>query len=164
MSSALPRCSSEHLRPWIHSRFPRTTNLRRERGSWGAVAQVIRARAHWLYSLMMKFIYAGKLIELTGERDKNMEQISPSQLCHLVHTGNTSTYFHIQLEPDTTTTLPSPCQIPLLPTPIIAFTSTILVKVIITCVSPPTLVDYHHDYYYYYHYFNHHHCTLIIQL
>jgi len=61
---------------------------------------------------MMKFIYAGKLIELTGERDKNMEQISPSQLCHLVHTGNTSTYFHIQLEPDTTTTLPSPCQIP----------------------------------------------------
>ena len=63
-------------------------------------------------SLTMKFIYAGKLIELTGEHDKNMEQISPSQLHCLVHTGNTSTYFHIQLEPDTTTALPSTCQIP----------------------------------------------------
>ncbi|XP_040868642.1 uncharacterized protein [Glycine max] len=63
-------------------------------------------------SLTMKFIYAGKLIELTGERDKNMEQISASQLCHPVHTGNTSSYFHIRLEPNITTTLPSPCQIP----------------------------------------------------
>ena len=63
-------------------------------------------------SLTMKFIYVGKLIELTRECDKTMEQISPSQLRRLVHTGNTSSYFHIQLEPSNTTTPPSPCQIP----------------------------------------------------
>ena len=63
-------------------------------------------------SLTMKFIYAGKLIELTGERNKNMEQISPSQLRRLMHTGNTSSYFHIQLEPHTTTFLPLTSQIP----------------------------------------------------
>ena len=60
----------------------------------------------------MKFIYAGKLVELTGERDMNMEQISPSQLRRLVDTGNTSSYFHIQLEPYTTTSLPLTSQTP----------------------------------------------------
>ena len=54
-------------------------------------------------TLTMKFIYAGKLIELAGEHDKNIEQISPLQLRRLVHTGNTSSYFHILLEPHTTT-------------------------------------------------------------
>ena len=63
-------------------------------------------------TLTIKFIYPGKLIELAGERDKNIEQISPSQLRHLVHTGNTSSYFHIQLEPHTTTSLPLTSQIP----------------------------------------------------
>ena len=63
-------------------------------------------------TLTMKFIYAGKLIELAGERDQNIEQISHSQLRHLVHTGNTSSYFHIQLEPHTTTSLHLTSQIP----------------------------------------------------
>ena len=42
----------------------------------------------------------------------NMEQISPSQLRRLVDTGNTSSYFHIQLEPYTTTSLPLTSQTP----------------------------------------------------
>ena len=63
-------------------------------------------------TLTMKFIYDGKLIELTGDRDTSIDQISPSQLRHLVDTGNTSTYFHIQMEPHTTTSLPLVYPIP----------------------------------------------------
>ena len=57
-------------------------------------------------TLTMKFIYDGKLIELIGDRDMTLDQISPSQLHCLVDTGNTSSYFHIQMDPHTTTSLP----------------------------------------------------------
>ena len=60
----------------------------------------------------MKFIYDGKLIELIGDRDTSLDQISPSQLRCLVDTGNTSTYFHIKMEPHTTTLLPLTHPIP----------------------------------------------------
>jgi len=63
-------------------------------------------------SLTMKFIYGGKLIELTGDRDMTIDQISPSQLRHLMDTSNTSIYFHIQMEPHTTTSLPLAHPIP----------------------------------------------------
>ena len=63
-------------------------------------------------TLTMKFIYDGKLIELTGDRDTSIDQISPSQLRHLVDTGNTSTYFHIQMEPHTMTSSPLAHPIP----------------------------------------------------
>ena len=64
----------------------------------------------------MKFIYDGKLIELMGDRDMTLDQISPSQLHCLVDTGNTSTYFHIQMDPHTTTSLPLVHPIPTIQT------------------------------------------------
>ena len=57
-------------------------------------------------TLTMKFIYNNKLNELKGDRDANIDQISPSQLRRLVNTGNTITYFHIQLDPHTLEPLP----------------------------------------------------------
>ena len=50
-------------------------------------------------ALTMKFIYNGQLIELVGDRDLSFQMISPSQLRRLVDTGNTSTFFHIKMEP-----------------------------------------------------------------
>jgi len=50
-------------------------------------------------ALTMKFIYNGQLIELVGDRDSSLQMISPSQLRRLVDTGNTSTFFHIKMEP-----------------------------------------------------------------
>ena len=47
----------------------------------------------------MKFIYNDQLIELVGDRDSSLQMISPSQLRRLVDTGNTSTFFHIKMEP-----------------------------------------------------------------
>ena len=49
-------------------------------------------------SLNMKFIMGGKLIELKGDREKDLEQVTPSQLCRLLHTNPASTFFHIRVE------------------------------------------------------------------
>ena len=49
-------------------------------------------------ALTMKFITGGKLIELEGDREKEVEQVSPSQLRRFVHTNPTSTFFHIRIE------------------------------------------------------------------
>ena len=63
-------------------------------------------------TLTMKFISNDKLIELKGDRDTSIDQISPSQLRRLVNTGNTSTFFHIQLDPPTPEPLPLAHTIP----------------------------------------------------
>ena len=63
-------------------------------------------------ALTMKFIAGGKLIELQGDREKEVEQVSPSQLRRFVHTNPTSTFYHIRVEsaakltPQTTHPLP----------------------------------------------------------
>ena len=57
-------------------------------------------------TLTMKFISNDKLIELKGDCDMSIDQISPSQLRRLVNTGSTSTFFHIQLDPHTPEPLP----------------------------------------------------------
>lgn len=57
-------------------------------------------------TLTMKFIYNGQLIELVGDRDSSLQMISPSQLQRWVDTGNTSTFFHIKMEPSTEMPLP----------------------------------------------------------
>lgn len=49
-------------------------------------------------SLNMKFIAGGKLVELHGDREKDMELVSPSQLRCLLHTNPSSTFFHIHME------------------------------------------------------------------
>jgi len=49
-------------------------------------------------SLNMKFITGGKLIELKGDRERDLEQVTPSQLRRLLHTNPTSSFFHIRLE------------------------------------------------------------------
>ena len=46
----------------------------------------------------MKFIIRGKLIELHGDREKGMEQVSSSQLRRFVHTNPTTAFFHIRVE------------------------------------------------------------------
>ena len=50
-------------------------------------------------ALTMKFIAGGKLIELHRDREKEVEQVSPSQLRRFVHTNPASTFFHIRVEP-----------------------------------------------------------------
>lgn len=50
-------------------------------------------------SLTMKFITDGQLIELQGDREKDVELISPSQLRCIIHTNPSSTLFHIRLDP-----------------------------------------------------------------
>lgn len=52
-------------------------------------------------SLNMKFITGGKLIELKGDREKNLEQVTPSQLRRLLYTNPTSTFFHVRVEKHT---------------------------------------------------------------
>ena len=54
-------------------------------------------------ALTMKFIVNGKLIELKGDREKECEQVSPSQLRRFVHTNPASTFFHIRIEATTKT-------------------------------------------------------------
>lgn len=58
-------------------------------------------------TLTMKFIYGGKLIELSGARAQNLDHISPSQLRRLVQSDTTSSYFHIRLDPPSTSTSPN---------------------------------------------------------
>ena len=55
-------------------------------------------------ALTMKFIMNGKLIELQGDREKEFEQVSPSQLRRFAHTNPASTFFHIRIEATTETT------------------------------------------------------------
>ena len=52
-------------------------------------------------SLNMKFIMGGKLIELKGDRERDLEQVTPSQLRRLLHTNPTSSFFHIRLDKQT---------------------------------------------------------------
>ena len=74
-------------------------------------------------TLTMKFISNDKLIELKGERDASIDQISPSQLRCLVNTGNTSTFFHIQLDPLTPEPLPWTHTIPAIHTLLTKYSS-----------------------------------------
>ena len=71
----------------------------------------------------MKFIYNDKLIELKGDRDTNIDQISPSQLRRPVNTGNTSTYFHIQLDSHHPEPLPLTHPIPVIQTLLTKYSS-----------------------------------------
>ena len=74
-------------------------------------------------TLTMKFIYNDKLIELKGDRDANIDQISPSQLRRLMNTGNTSTYFHIQLDSHHPKPLPLTHSIPAIQTLLTKYSS-----------------------------------------
>ena len=74
-------------------------------------------------TLTMKFIYNDKLIELKGDRDTNIDQISPSQLRRPVNTGNTSTYFHIQLDSHHPEPLPLTHPIPVIQTLLTKYSS-----------------------------------------
>ncbi|XP_028215247.1 uncharacterized protein LOC114397402 [Glycine soja] len=74
-------------------------------------------------TLTMKFIYNDKLIELKGDRDANIDQISPSQLRRLMNTGNTSTYFHIQLDSHHPEPLPLTHSIPAIQTLLTKYSS-----------------------------------------
>ena len=71
----------------------------------------------------MKFISNDKLIELKGDRDTSIDQISSSQLRRLVNTGNTSTFFHIQLDPLTPEPLPLTHPIPAIHTLLTKYSS-----------------------------------------
>lgn len=53
-------------------------------------------------TLTMKFITVGKLIELHRDREKDFELVLPSQLRRLLHTNTSCTFFHIRLDPPTT--------------------------------------------------------------
>ena len=74
-------------------------------------------------TLTMKFISNDKLIELKGDCDMSIDQISPSQLRRLVNTGSTSTFFHIQLDPHTPEPLPLTHPIPAIQTLLTKYSS-----------------------------------------
>lgn len=49
----------------------------------------------------MKFIHEGKLIELKGDTNKDLQAISPPQLRRMIQTNGASEYFHIRVRPQT---------------------------------------------------------------
>ena len=53
-------------------------------------------------SLNMKFITGGKLVEMKGERETNLQQVTPSQLRRLLYTNPASTFYHIRIDAQTT--------------------------------------------------------------
>jgi len=53
-------------------------------------------------SLNMKFITGGKLIELRGDCETNLQHVTPSQLRRLLYTNPASTFYHVCINDQTT--------------------------------------------------------------